>query len=213
MAAAQCRHLYVGQQLYICLRRWRNVPAARMDGRPVLLSVPSPGTNPDVLCQSGRAIDAWCLPGIHHTRNQVFCFGHVSVELLKWSGSPTPTPLPTQTPSPDINFSANPTTINAGQCSTLTWQVENVERCLSLRAGTAVANYPVAGSGTRTVCLHEQLFMSCASSRRMALLRFVRFCIEVIRPRRHRLSISLMQNRHLSRRDIVWTWARKCLDR
>lgn len=131
-----------------------NVPAARMDGRPVpIVGTVAPGQTYDVYVNLVAPLTPGVYQGFWSMRNPAgILFGSrvwVGVEVV---GSPTPTPLPTQTPSPDINFSANPTTINAGQCSTLTWQVENVSAVYLYAQGQPWQNYPVAGSGTRTVC-------------------------------------------------------------
>ena len=40
--------------------------------------------------------------------------------------APQPTAAPTATPSPNIKFWADSTTIKAGQCTTLRWDVTNV---------------------------------------------------------------------------------------
>jgi hypothetical protein len=65
---------------------------------------------------------------------------------------PTVTPLPTQTPSAGIAFTADPSTINQGQCSTLAWQTQNVKAVYVYPQGQAWQNYGVAGTGTRQVC-------------------------------------------------------------
>lgn len=131
-----------------------NVPAARMDGKPVpIVGTVAPGQTYDVYVNLVAPLTPGIYQGFWSMRNPAgILFGArvwVGVEVV---GSPTPTPLPTQTPSPEISFTANPTTINAGQCSTLTWQVENVSAVFLYAQGQPWQDYPVAGSGTRTVC-------------------------------------------------------------
>jgi heat shock protein HslJ/uncharacterized protein YraI len=67
--------------------------------------------------------------------------------------TPTPvaTPTPTATPAPDINFTANRTTINAGEKATLSWSVENVSAVYMYPVGDTFENYPVTGQGSRDV--------------------------------------------------------------
>ena len=66
---------------------------------------------------------------------------------------PTATPEPTAPPEPIIQFSANPTTIDAGQCTTLAWNVENVQAVWVYPQGAAYEDYPVTGNGVQVHCL------------------------------------------------------------
>jgi hypothetical protein len=65
---------------------------------------------------------------------------------------PTVTPMPTQTPSADIQFTAGPSTIDQGQCSTVAWQTQNVNSLYIYPRGESWQNYGVPGAGTRQVC-------------------------------------------------------------
>lgn len=67
--------------------------------------------------------------------------------------TPTPvaTPTPTATPAPDITFTANRTTINAGEKATLSWSVENVAAVYMYPIGDPYENYPTVGQGTKDV--------------------------------------------------------------
>jgi heat shock protein HslJ/uncharacterized protein YraI len=67
--------------------------------------------------------------------------------------TPTPaaTPTPTATPAPDINFTANRTTINAGEKATLSWSVENVTAVYLYPVGDNFENYPTVGQGSQDV--------------------------------------------------------------
>ena len=73
----------------------------------------------------------------------------IAVEIIQ---AAQPTPLPTQTPVPGISFSAGPGTIQQGQCSTLSWNTENVQSVYLYEQGEDWRLHPVAGSGTLTVC-------------------------------------------------------------
>jgi heat shock protein HslJ len=68
--------------------------------------------------------------------------------------APTPTPLPPPppTPMPQISFSANPTTIAQGACSTLTWSVENVQAVWVYPQGQPYQQFPQVGQGSQQVC-------------------------------------------------------------
>jgi uncharacterized OB-fold protein len=63
---------------------------------------------------------------------------------------PAPTPVP-PTPTPFISFRAIPATINQGQCSTLEWQIENVQAIYL--SGGEFDNQGVTGpSGSEQAC-------------------------------------------------------------
>jgi len=68
---------------------------------------------------------------------------------------PVPTPVatlkPTVTPAPDMAFTANRTTINAGEKATLSWSVENVTAVYMYPIGDSFENYPTTGQGSREV--------------------------------------------------------------
>ena len=66
--------------------------------------------------------------------------------------APPPTPTPVPPPSPTISFSADPTTIDEGDCSTLTWNVENIQAVWVYPQGSNYQDYPVTGSGSQAVC-------------------------------------------------------------
>jgi heat shock protein HslJ len=71
---------------------------------------------------------------------------------------PTPAPTPTPAPPPpppataQISFSANPTTIAQGACSTLTWSVENVQAVWVYPQGQPYQQFPQVGQGSQQVC-------------------------------------------------------------
>lgn len=66
---------------------------------------------------------------------------------------PTPTPLPpTPTAAAWMSFSADPTRIERGQCTTLQWNVGNVQAVWVYPQGSSYQSFPVAGVGSRQEC-------------------------------------------------------------
>ncbi|HXN48315.1 MAG TPA: OmpA family protein [Bryobacteraceae bacterium] len=61
--------------------------------------------------------------------------------------APTPTPTPTPAPKPAIQFSAEPGTIQQGQCATLRWSVSDATE-ISIAPGIGAVN----ARGERQVC-------------------------------------------------------------
>jgi heat shock protein HslJ len=68
---------------------------------------------------------------------------------------PTPTPLATATatptPGPEIAFSATQTTLNAGDVTVLSWNVQNVQAVYVYPVGANFQNFPVTGVGSKQV--------------------------------------------------------------
>lgn len=68
---------------------------------------------------------------------------------------PTATPAPVQptaTPSADINFWVDRSTINQGECATLSWSVNNVQAVWVYPLGANYNAFPRAGQGNEVVC-------------------------------------------------------------
>ena len=65
-------------------------------------------------------------------------------------GAPTATPAPTQTPSPGIVFTANPTSITAGQSTLFQWSTSNVKAVYFYHDGQDWQNHGVVGVGQST---------------------------------------------------------------
>ncbi len=112
---------------------------------------------------SGRSADGqWWVTPLQGANNQ----GWVSADYVKTYNTanvpvipappppppPTATPVPPPTAQPQIGFWADQTTINQGQCTTLRWQVENVQAVYVYPAGQNYKDYPVTGQGSRQVC-------------------------------------------------------------
>lgn len=132
-------------------------PAARMGGLPIpVQSIVSPGqtydffTNLTAPIKPGTYVEYWTM-----RNSDGGLFGDRVWVAITVPGVPTPTPLPTSTPSPEISFSANPETIQQGQCSTLTWSTENVRTVYVYPQGANWQDFGVPGIGSQTVCPQE----------------------------------------------------------
>ncbi len=66
--------------------------------------------------------------------------------------APTPAPTPVPPPSATIKFWADSTSISAGDCTVLHWEVENIQAVWVYPRGENYTEYPVAGNGSQTVC-------------------------------------------------------------
>lgn len=65
---------------------------------------------------------------------------------------PTTTPVPLVTPTPVLQFFASSTVINQGECTTLTWNVQNIQAVWVYPVGQPYGNFPVTGQGSQQVC-------------------------------------------------------------
>jgi len=74
---------------------------------------------------------------------------------IQVAGPPTPVPQPTATPAPGIAFWADSTYIQAGQCTVIHWDVQNVSEVYFYQQGQSWENYPVTGKEDRTVCPNQ----------------------------------------------------------
>lgn len=89
-------------------------------------------------------------------------FNVEGVPMLPPPPPPVPGPVPTAapvtaTPPPQIriNLSADPTVIERGQCTTLSWDVENVQAVWVYPLGEPFENYPETGQASRQECPTE----------------------------------------------------------
>lgn len=120
-----------------------------VDGRWWVVAVPSaPGGSGWVSADFVAVTDADDVPVIASPPPPVF------VPPPTPTPAPTPTrpPAPTATPAPQLSFSASPTTIDQGQCSTLRWSVENVQAVWVYPQGRPYQQYPRVGQGEERVC-------------------------------------------------------------
>jgi hypothetical protein len=71
--------------------------------------------------------------------------------------APTVTPAPTQTPVAGISFSVDRTNIQAGECVTFQWKVDNVKEVYFYREGQNWPDHGVTGEGSREECPPETI--------------------------------------------------------
>ena len=77
-----------------------------------------------------------------------------NVPVIEAPPPPTavPTATPQATPSPTMQFSAGSTVINQGECTTLSWNVQNIQAVWVYPVGQPYAQFPVTGQGSQQVC-------------------------------------------------------------
>jgi polar amino acid transport system substrate-binding protein len=131
-----------------------NIPGAEMSGRPTPIqgSVP-PGSTYDVFVDLVAPSRPGVYQGFWAMRNgQNEVFGAriwVGIEVVV---ATTPTPIPTQPPSADIQFWSDTTQIKQGECTTLYWDVNNVQAVYLYELGQNWQDHGVNGEGSRRVC-------------------------------------------------------------
>lgn len=83
---------------------------------------------------------------------QAFNAGNVPVIPSPPPPLPTPTPTAMATVSPNINFWVDNPVINQGQCTTLRWNVQNIQAVWVYPQGADFNLWPATGEGSRQVC-------------------------------------------------------------
>jgi polar amino acid transport system substrate-binding protein len=129
-----------------------NVPAAQMGGQPIpVTKVVNPGETFDFQVNLVAPIFPGTYQGFWNMRNAANAkFGETVWVGVTVPGAPTPTPAPTQTPSPNIVFTADPTSITAGQPVLFTWSTSNVKAVYFYHDGQDWQNHGVPGVGQST---------------------------------------------------------------
>lgn len=133
------------------------VGAARMGGAPTQIArIVQPGETYDLLVQLYAPI----IPGAYQAwwamRNaQGVPFGQMLYVGIQVPPPATPTPLPTQTPVPGISFTADRTTIQAGERVVLSWKVTNVKAVYLYVLGEPWEQRGVSGQESRPVYLQN----------------------------------------------------------
>jgi ABC-type amino acid transport substrate-binding protein/heat shock protein HslJ len=129
-----------------------NVPAAQMGGQPIPVTRDvRPGETFDFQVNLIAPIAPGTYQGFWNMRNaQNQRFGETVWVGITVRGAATATPAPTQTPVPNISFTANPTSITAGQAVLFQWAVENVRAVFFFHEGQDWRNHGVAGVGQST---------------------------------------------------------------
>ncbi|MFN3981727.1 MAG: META domain-containing protein [Caldilinea sp.] len=116
------------------------------DGRWWVVAVPSaPGGNGWVSADFVAASNAADVPVIASPPPPV-------VIIPTPLPTPTPLPQPTATPSAQISFTADRTTINQGECTTIRWSVANVQAVWVYPQGQPFQQFPRVGQGAEQVC-------------------------------------------------------------
>ena len=131
-----------------------NSPLAQMGGQPVAVTrAVAPGSTYDLSVNLVAPVQPGTYQGFWQMTNaQGVAFGEKVWVGITVPSPATPTPFPTQTPAPDIQFWADRTTINQGECTTLRWNVTNVRAVFVYAQGEPWESNGVAGQGERQVC-------------------------------------------------------------
>jgi hypothetical protein len=129
-----------------------NVPAAQMGGQPIAVTRNvNPGETFDFQVNLVAPVAPGTYQGFWNVRNASDAkFGETVWVGITVPGAPTPTPAPTQTPSPNIVFTADPTTITAGQPVLFTWSTSNVKAVYFYHDGQNWEDHGVVGVGQST---------------------------------------------------------------
>ncbi len=129
-----------------------NVPAAQMGGQPIPVTKNvNPGETFDFQVNLVAPVAPGTYQGFWNMRNaKNNKFGETVWVGITVPSAPTPTPAPTQTPSPNIVFTANPTTINAGQAVQFAWDVRSAKAVYFYHDGQDWQNHGVPGQGQST---------------------------------------------------------------
>lgn len=134
-----------------------NVGAAAMGGVATQIARRvQPGETYDLQIQLITPV----VPGVYQAwwqmRNaQGIAFGQRLYLGIQVPPPATPTPLPTQTPAPGITFSADRTSIQAGERVVLAWNVTNVKATYLYVIGEPWEQRGVPGQGSRQVYLQN----------------------------------------------------------
>lgn len=131
-----------------------STPAARMGGQATFVpAVVPPGQMVDMWVNLVAPLQPGVYKGIWALHNsQGRAFGDRIWVGITVPAPATSTPPPTQTPSPNIQFSANPTTITAGQCTQFSWNVTGATAVYFYSAGQNWQQYQVPPQSSRSEC-------------------------------------------------------------
>ncbi len=131
-----------------------NVPAAQMGGQPVYVQgTVAPGATYDFSANLTAPTQPGSYQGFWQMRNgQGRAFGETVWVGIRVPAAAQPTPAPTQTPVPGITFTANTTTIQQGQCVTISWNSVNVQAVYYYQQGQNWQDHGVAGQASHQEC-------------------------------------------------------------
>jgi polar amino acid transport system substrate-binding protein len=130
-----------------------NTPGAQMGGQPTAVGrTIAPGQTADIFVN----LVAPGQPGTYQGFWQMNDSNGTPFGERVWVGIQVPNPNPPApvppTPVPGISFTANPTTINQGQCTTFNWNVQGVQGVWFFPAGQPYQNYGVPGVSSQQQC-------------------------------------------------------------
>ena len=130
-----------------------NTPAAQMGGQPTAITREvRPGETYDIQVNLVAPITPGVYQGFWNMHNaKGVAFGETIWVGIQVLGAPTPTPLPTQTPAPNIQFTADRTSIRAGEPVQFCWEVQNVRAVYFYAQGQPWEENGVTGKECRTV--------------------------------------------------------------
>jgi len=139
---------------YKLVYAYGNTPAASMGGQPaaVIQEVP-PGGTADFYVNLIAPIQ----PGVYQgfwqmVTSKNISFGENIYAGIRVPAAATATPVPTQTPATGIGFTVDRSTIKAGECATLSWNVQNVRAVYFYPDGADWQKYGVAGQANSVQC-------------------------------------------------------------
>ncbi len=134
-----------------------NRPGADMSGgRSYIDKEVKPGETYDLKLDLIAPVEPGVYQGfwnLHNDRNQPFAQLWVGIKVpAPETPIPTPTPTPTATPSPIVQFTADHTHIQAGSCTTLYWDTQNVTQAYLFEEGEDWQSKEVPQQGSQQVC-------------------------------------------------------------
>lgn len=129
-----------------------NTSGAQMGGQPLFITgVVNPGQSYDLNLPLVAPIQPGTYQGFWQMYNELNQpFGQRIWVGIRVPSPITPTPRPTQTPSPQVNFSANRTSITAGQSVLFSWSTSNVREVYFYAEDQNWWEHGVAGVDSRT---------------------------------------------------------------
>ncbi len=131
-----------------------NSPAAQMGGSAVrVTTLVNPGATYDFKVPLTAPSAPGVYQGFWEMRNwQGQAFGDRIWVGIQVPGPPTPPPPPPPQPGAEINFWVDSNYIQAGQCTTIHWDVKNVREIYFYDQGESWEGHGVTGKEDRTAC-------------------------------------------------------------
>lgn len=131
-----------------------HIEGARMGGAPTQIQgTVAPGQTYDVAVKLVAPLKAGTYQARWQMQNgQQRAFGERLPVSIRVRAVPTVTPAPTQTPVAGITFTVDRTSIQAGECVSFAWRVDNVREVYFYLQGEFWGDNPVTGEETRREC-------------------------------------------------------------